>query len=132
MILLLLALLLSQPPSAAPRVDEGPRWQTATLVKTFNGKGPQDARLIFWRLDAFGESQPAGSVEWSAVISWHDEGDGFRFLWWDESDKCYRQLKAPEWFRLDVNLDTCRFDWPRCRNQELFGFLPNPEAPIYP
>lgn len=122
--MMLLALLLIGQASH-PLIDEGPRWECATLIGTFDDSGPKQQRLIFWRRDSFNRLWPAGEVDW-LTVSWHEEHDGYRFTWHEPYEACFRTLKVP---RLDweiVDLRAWRVSWPCCP-ADMRGFLPNPE-----
>ncbi len=122
---ILLAMLLTLQP-VGPLVDEGDRWESATLIQTHDDD-TQLARILFWRRDSFGKIHPAASLEWKTLIS-YTTGDGFEFFWHDDDydGKCYRRLRVAELFVEHIDLRKWRVSWPNCpANME--GFLPNPE-----
>ena len=122
----LIAILCALPPADHPLIDEGPRWESATLIQTADKSGPKQAWLIFWRRDSFGRIWPAGETDWNALINWHADDEGYRFTWHDCYAECYRTLRVPRLDYVGADLDSWRVSWPTCP-VDMRGFLPNPE-----
>lgn len=123
--MLLLLAILMQPCPSHPLIDEGQRWESATLLGTFDSTGPKQQRLIFWRRDSFGKIWPAGEVDWLET-TWHEDHEGYRFTWFAGYEECWRTLRVPRLDYAVVDLDVWRVTWPNCPS-DMRGFLPNPE-----
>lgn len=125
MLPIILALMLAQPDPLAPRVDEGDRWESATLLQLYGMSA--DARLIFWRRDVFGVIHPAASIDAGELLGFQPLDRGVEFFWFDDCAQCFRTLRVPVLFVECVDRRRFNIEWPRCANMNVEGFLPNPE-----
>lgn len=111
-------------PVDAKWLDEGDRWESATIIHSFHNeyKDIDQTRIYFWTRDAFGEMQPAANVNMS-VMDVHIEcyETYWECYWYDHYSRVHRRVFVPYLTETFCDARWYVLEWPSC-TREMGGF----------